>query len=280
MQLTSACRPTRHSRAADAQRYTKGSANEKDCSLFHRCQCFCYTVYAQNKDPIWDQDQVADATVLLIQGRGGASATIVVKDTSYYLLTASHVAKELKDSSKVVFRLKGDKPGIYDLLPLTKAKSMAWKHHPVADVAMLELDIGNAPIKTIIQERAFPAEFVYSGKELPKRDVDLTFLGYPVVDMEMEHFSPLLFTAYLSSGLITQQRYDTGTKCNFFFLNVPGIEGCSGSGVFFSVKKAMFMAGKATLMIGIMHGTKGDNTGGKLAAVTPSYYAAELLKEQ
>ncbi len=157
---------------------------------------------------------------------------------------------------------------------------MNWKHHPVADVALIELDLGNSSIKTIIQECAFPAEFIYSGKDLPKRDVDLTFLGYPVVDMEMEHFSPLVFTAYLSSGLITQQRYDTRTKCNFFYLNVPSIEGCSGSGVFFSVRKAMFMAGKATLMIGVVHGTKGDSTGGKLAAVTPSYYVNELLREE
>jgi hypothetical protein len=210
----------------------------------------------------------------------GGSATIVVKDNRYYLLTASHVAKELKDSSKVVFRLKGDKPSIHDLLPITKAKSMSWKHHPVADVALIELDPGNPSIKTIIEERAFPAQFIYSGKDLPKRDADLTFLGYPVVDMEMEHFSPLVFTAYLSSGLITQQRYDTKTKSNFFYLNVPSIEGCSGSGVFFSVKKAFYLAGKATLMIGIVHGTQGDSTGGKLAAVTPSYYVLDLLKEQ
>jgi hypothetical protein len=237
------------------------------------------SLYAQNKDPIWDQDQVADATALVLQEKGG-SATVVVKDNKYYLLTASHVARELKDSSKVVVRLKGDKPSIHNLLPLTKAKSMAWKHHPVADVALIELDPENPSIKTIIRERAFPAELIHSGKDLPKRDADLTFLGYPAIDMEMEHFSPFVFTAYLSSGLITQQRYDTKTKCNFFYLSVPSIEGCSGSGVFFSVKKAMFMAGKATLLIGIIHGTKADNTGGKLAAVTPSYYVAELLKEQ
>lgn len=80
--------------------------------------------------------------------------------------------------------------------------------------------------------------------------------------------------------LITQKGYDTKTKSNFFYLNVPSIEGCSGSGVFFSVKKAIYMAGKATLMIGVVHGTQGDSTGGKLAAVTPSYYVLDLFKEQ
>lgn len=97
--------------------------------------------------------------------------------------------------------------------------------------------------------------------------------------MEMEHFSPLIFTGYLSSGLITQQRADTKTKCNLFYLNVPSIEGCSGSGVYFSVKKAIYMAGKATLMIGIVHGTQSDSTGGKLAVITPSYYILDLFKD-
>jgi hypothetical protein len=60
---------------------------------------------------------------------------------------------------------------------------------------------------------------------------------------------------------------------------VPSIEGCSGSGVYFSVKKAFYMGAKTTLMIGIVHGTQGDSTGGKLAAVTPSYYIFDLFKD-
>jgi len=238
----------------------------------------CTTVHAQNSDPIWDQDQIADATVLVVGDHSG-SATIVVKANRYYLLTASHIAKDLRDSSKIVFRLMGDKPSIQDLRLITKDKLMNWKHHAVADVALIELDLGSSPLKATIEERAFPAELIHSGKDLPKRDVDLTFLGYPIVDMQMEHFSPLVFTAYLSSGLITQERGDTKTKSNFFYLNVPSIQGCSGSGVFFSVKKSFYMAGKTTLMIGVMHGTFRDNTGGKLAAVTPSFYVLDLLKE-
>lgn len=233
---------------------------------------------AQCKDPIWDQDQIANATVLLYQVKGG-SGTIIVKDGRYYIITASHVAKELKTGSKVIFRLKGDKPGIFDLLPITKGQTLNWKHHSVADIALIELDPKNGSIKTILEDYAFPFELIHRGKELPKHDADLTFLGYPIVDLEMEHFSPLVFTAYLSSGLITQLRADTKTKCNFFYLNVPSIEGCSGAGVFFSVKKAFYMAGKTTLMIGIVHGTQGDSTGGKLAAITPSYYIFDLFKE-
>jgi len=201
---------------------------------------------AQAKDPLWDLDQVSNATVLLYQQITNSSArigsgTIIARSGRYYILTASHVAKELQNNAKVVFRLKGDKPGIFDLQLIAKDKPPKWEHHSIADIAITELDAKSSSIKTIFQNCAFPFELIHSGKELPKHDVDLTFLGYPIVDMQMEHFSPLTFTGYLSSGLITQLRYDTKTKCNFFYLNVPSIEGCSGSGVFFSVKKAFYI---------------------------------------
>jgi hypothetical protein len=186
----------------------------------------------------------------------------------------------MKNDAKIIFRLKGDKPGIYDLLPITKGKSLKWKTHPIADIALVELETQDQSIKKILQDYAFPAELIYGGKELPARGADLTFLGYPVVDMEMEHFSPLMFTAYLSSGLITQQRADTKSKCNFFFLSVPSIQGCSGSGLYFSVKKqTMYYGGGKTIMVGVVHGTKSDDTGGKLALITPSYYIADLFKD-
>lgn len=242
-----------------------------------------FPLFAQTKGPLWDQDQIANATVLLYQeistnsGKVG-SGTVIIRNGRHYILTASHHAKELKSDAKVIFRLKGDKPGIFNLLSITKDRSSKWKHHPVADIAIIELDAKSNSIETILEDYAFPGELIYRGEDIPKRDADLTFLGYPIVDMEMEHFSPLIFTGYLSSGLITQPRADTQTKCNFFYLNVPSIEGCSGSGVYFSVKKAMYIGGKTTLMIGIVHGTKGDSTGGKLAAITPSYYIFDLFK--
>lgn len=241
-------------------------------------------LFAQTKDTLWDQDRIANATVFLYQkisdtAAKSGSGTLIIRNGRYYILTASHVAKELKNDAKVIFRLKGDKPGIFDLLSITKDKSLKWNHHPVADIAMVELDTKGSSFKTILEDYAFPGELIHGGKDLPQRDADLTFLGYPIVDMEMEHFSPLIFTGYLSSGLITQLRYDTKSRCNFFYLNVPSIEGCSGSGVYFSVKKQFYIAGKSTLMIGIVHGTQGDSTGGKLAAVTPSYYIFDLFKD-
>ena len=72
-------------------------------------------------------------------------------------------------------------------------------------------------------------------------------------------------------GLIQISRPDTSTT---------SIQGCSGSGLYFSVKKqTMYYGGDKTIMIGVVHGTKSDDTGGKLALITPSYYIAELFKD-
>ena len=236
------------------------------------------------KELIWDEDSISNATPLLAQklddGRLSiGSSTIVSKDDRYFILTASHVSKVLKNDSKIIFRLSGDKPQIVDLLPIAKNRSIDWKQHPIADIAIIELDVIDESIRTLIGNYAFPAEMIYRDKELPPRGADLTFLGYPVLDLDMEHFSPLIFTAYRSSGLITQKRADTKTKCNFYYLNEPSIQGCSGSGLYLSVKKStMYLNFGRTLMIGIVHGTHGDNTGGKLAAITPSYYIFDLFE--
>lgn len=45
------------------------------------------------------------------------------------------------------------------------------------------------------------------------------------------------------------------------------------------LKKDIYFGGNVTVMIGVVHGTKGDNTDGKLAAITPSYYIIELLNK-
>jgi len=80
--------------------------------------------------------------------------------------------------------------------------------------------------------------------------------------------------------LITQLRADTKTKCNFYYLSVPSIQGYSGSGVYFSVKKTtIYYGGNKTFLIGIVHGTQSDDTVGKLAAITPSYYISELFED-
>lgn len=100
---------------------------------------------AQTKDPLWDQEQIGNATVLLYQQISDKSAkvgsgTVIVNNGRYYILTASHHAKKLKSDAKVILRLNGDRPDIAALQSISKNHSTKWKHHPVADIALIELD--------------------------------------------------------------------------------------------------------------------------------------------
>jgi hypothetical protein len=240
-------------------------------------------LFSQVSESTWDMDQISNITVLLYQATSDTSGnigsgTIINYNNKYFLLTANHVAMILKENSKLIFRLTGDKPGIINLLQVVPNKSLIWRNHPVADISMIELIPINADFSTRLKKWSFPFQLINFDKNLPEIDADITFLGFPVIDLEMEHFSPLIFTGYRASGLITQLRYDNKSKCNFYFLNVPSIQGCSGSGVYVSVKKGLYLDFGKTIMIGIVHGTQGDNTGGKMAAITPSYYIFDLFK--
>lgn len=94
------------------------------------------------------------------------------------------------------------------------------------------------------------------------------------------HFSPLTFDSRASSGFLTLPRADTDTACTFFLLQDPTVGGHSGCPAFdISVRDmgAFRTHGSGTKRHGVTHCTIYDDTGGKLAAVTPSFYLAEML---
>ena len=201
--------------------------------------------------------------------------TIIKHNSKFYLLTAQHVAVDMKANSNVVFRVSGDKPAILNLIQFNK--NLDWVVHPEADLALLEINPFNKATEQRLQEWSFPSDFIHKDHSTLSRDNDVTFFGYPLLDLNLVHFSTLSFKAYLASGFITNKRYDNGKKNTFFYLDQPSMGGCSGGGVFASVKKAEYYALNNTLMLGIMHGTAGDKTGGKLAAITPSFYVWDIL---
>lgn len=99
-----------------------------------------------------------------------------------------------------------------------------------------------------------------------------------MIDVNLEYLSPITFRTTLASGLITQPRADTKTLSAFFFLNAPSMQGASGGGIYASVLNDMLYVGTATKLIGVVHGTTSDETGGKLSMNTPSFYVWELLR--
>ncbi len=244
----------------------------------------CNSSFGQGSKTLWNETEIGEVSILLYRKINDTIATtgtgtIIYHGERYFLITASHVAKDMDDSTQVVFRIDNDKPFKKTLKEMILSDQVSWKIHPEADIAIIELKLPNdAVLKKRFETLAFPINQIYNGRELPSRSADITFLGFPVIDLDLVHFSALLFNANISSGLITQERGDNKQKCTFYYLDTPSIQGCSGSGVFVSVEKDVYVGGDKTIMIGIMHGTYSDNTGGKIAAVTPSYYIFDLFK--
>ncbi|MFE3870153.1 hypothetical protein ACFX5F_02835 [Flavobacterium sp. ZS1P70] len=253
------------------------------CLLFFNLTAFSQSVRME-KDSLWTIDEISNMSVYLYQkvtdtsGIGG-TGTIINHNKRYFLLTANHVAKEMKLNSQIVFRITGDKPIILNLSLFTPNHKIDWINHNEADLSIIELLPFNNDVQKRFDESSFSSKFIYKGQDTLPRDNDVTFFGYPLLDLDLKHFSSLSFTAYLASGLITNKRYDTKSKCTFYYLDQPSMQGASGGGVFCSVKKAMYMGSGRTLLIGVVHGTAGDNTGGKLAAITPSFYIWDLLNK-
>lgn len=129
-------------------------------------------------------------------------------------------------------------------------------------------------------DRFLPIEFFFDRKGAPNRDLFLTSIGFPFGLGIQGYFSPLTFESKASSGLLTFPRADTPTLQTFFALENPSVGGYSGCPVvdlsIFRVG-SMMTTGSGTCVYGVMHGTISDNTGGKIAMVTPSYYVHELL---
>jgi hypothetical protein len=81
---------------------------------------------------------------------------------------------------------------------------------------------------------------------------------------------------------LTLDRADNKKPSTFFALENPSIGGYSGCPIFDTGIRVMgpmtTMDGSGLRCHGVMHGTISDETGGKLALVTPSYYLHDLIK--
>jgi hypothetical protein len=228
--------------------------------------------------------QIFDMTILLNQKINDSTfvsgtATIISHKNNFYILSASHVTEKMKADCKAVFRTENDKPGIVELRHLVSSDSIKWQNHPIADISILKLSPRDTNLIFRLKNYSFPSSNILNKKTSPPISWDLSFFGFPIVDQNLDFFSPLFFPCSASSGLITSIRADSKTKCNFYFLTIPSTQGSSGGGVFSGIAKAGIVIGPGyTILSGIVHGTFGDNTGGKLAQITPSYYIWDILE--
>ncbi len=207
----------------------------------------------------------------------GTGIFIVKNGTDPYIITASHVARDCNSSTKVVISDSNSDSQSLNL-SLFNAQ-LNWNHHPVADVSVLPVNPDQS-ISTQLEGRFFPYEQLNTTITSPSRDAYLTAVGFPHGLGTTGRFSPFTFRSHASSALITLSRFDANTPSDFFTLENPSVGGYSGGPIFdlgYIIVGAMTTNTGPTICHGIMHGTISDDTGGKIAAVTPCFYVKDIV---
>lgn len=195
-----------------------------------------------------------------------------------WIVTASHVAHTTTAQTQIVIATDDGKSAS---LLLSMFGSIAnWKHHAVADISIFPIYFTGAN-QEFLKNRFFPYDHFHLERTPVSRDFELTAIGFPNGLGTEGSFSPLTFRSFASSGFVSLLRADTNTLSDFFCLENPSVGGYSGCPVFdlgYSDNGVMQMTKDRTRCHGIMHGTISDNTGGKIAMVTPAFYLKDLIE--
>ncbi len=243
---------------------------------------FAFNSYSQKKYSIDDlskmvvciADQMGDVTTPL------GTATIVSDSLKYYLVTAVHVSSLVKAQPVLIFKIDGDVAYSLPLKQFVKG-NIVWQNHKEADISVIEIVAYNSDSKKRLSDWSFPVKQVLKSKEAVPREMNVTIIGYPIALFNQigRDFSAFTFRSFFSSGLLTMRRADTGNKSVFQLLENPSMQGLSGGPVLVGIDQAGYAFGpNQTILVGIVHGTYSDNTGGKLAMITPAYYIREIIK--
>lgn len=207
----------------------------------------------------------------------GTGVFMTTDGSDAWIITAGHVAKDTNTATQIA--LSDDSCNCVMVLLSDFISSSSWIYHPVADIAVVKVVITDNN-KSYLINRCLPYDHFNLEEKSVSRDCELTSVGFPRGLGIDGKFSPLTFRSYASSALVTFPRFDTNTLSDFFCLENPSVGGYSGCPVFdlgYMVVGAMTTTKEKTICYGIMHGTMGDNTGGKLAVVTPTYYLKDII---
>jgi len=220
--------------------------------------------------------------------KSGTGFLVTPDGSTMILVTAEHVTKDIGGDFRAIVRGEKDTPVEMSSEELAGTKSVTWIPHGTEDVAVTILH----PNKDTVARLAghfMPKNLISSDSSAPSRDRPLTTLGFPLALGAAEHFSPITRESKPSSGLITLLRFDTHKAATFFLLSDPSIAGFSGAPVLLTAAPYALPTGAMVFpesggptgtnmrCVGIVHGTINDETGGKMAAVTPAVYILETI---
>lgn len=203
----------------------------------------------------------------------------IEKNKCPYIVTAGHVRKSILPDSVIIFGESDSASHVVELASLVKEE---WRTHSIADISAIELDYQKLDQR--FNDRFFPFSQVQHDSTVISRDRELTTVGFPsglgTSFNGSSKFSPLTFRSFASSSYMSLNRADNHIISDFFCLENPAMGGYSGGPVFdlgYINTPMIRQSYGDTTLLGFVHGTQCDNTGGKLAMVTPSYYLKEII---
>ena len=217
-----------------------------------------------------DVNKLSIGTGMFVSSPAGNDKTIG------WIVTASHVARATNDNTCIVISTKDGKA---ETINLKAFGAIGWKHHPIGDISAFQIQINPLNLK-FLEGRFFPYDHINIEQKSVSRDFELTAIGFPRGLGTDNLFSPFTFRSYASSGFVTLKRADTKTDSAFFCLENPSVGGYSGCPVFdlgYETNGTMMVTRNQTWCHGFMHGTMCDDTGGKIAMVTPAFYLKDLI---
>ncbi|HNY64813.1 MAG TPA: serine protease [Deltaproteobacteria bacterium] len=226
-------------------------------------------------------DSVEPCVVFLTREAGGGKASafgtgfLVDREGRPYLVTASHVAKDLGADFKIVMPGEGGRPVV------DRMQGVKWIVSPSADVAYTGIDKDDhGEIRKLLQ-RSIPAHFLTARSLPPSRDISLIAVGYPLGLGSKGYVSPLTLETRAASGFITLKRFDNHKDATFILLQSPSVSGLSGGPVF-DVGRPLIEGGTVSpregiSLVGLVSGVIWDKTGGKFAMIVPATEISKLF---
>lgn len=206
------------------------------------------------------------------------TAIFIAKNNEPYLLTASHVVKNMNAQAYAILSDQNGVPTKVLLSELLGGSSFI--NHPQADLAKAKITVTTSNSK-YFTGRCFPYDQIDISSNSISKDIELTTIGFPLgLGATGAKFSPLTYRTFVAAPVITLSRFDNQVLSDFIILELPSVGGYSGGPMFdlgYVISGGMTTTKENTLLHGIVHGTIPDQTGGKLAAITPCKYLSTWL---
>ncbi len=231
-----------------------------------------------NAPIIIPRDNAFRIVCCILSGNNVGTGFFIEKNNYPYLITATHVAKTTNDQTMIIVGNANCNSNHQYLYALSNGNT--WKHHAVADISILKMNPQLTIVQQFVAGRCLPWHIFNIEFKAPSRDTELTIFGFPNGLGIHGHFSPLTFRSFASSAILTLPRADTSSMSDFFCMENPACGGYSGGPVMdlsYFQRECVTMTGGGTKCHGIIHGTISDQTGGKIALVTPCFYLRDLI---